>query len=196
MTAKRDNIIIEQGATFIKVVNWYGGGKVIREIDDVTVGCPTRVTVAAHGMPANYDTPVFISEVRGARSLNSDGAVLATYVDANNFDVEAHTRDEVYVADTGCVVYYAPKTLTSWIARMDIRENLDDTTTLVSLTSVGGDIVINTTTAQITITITATVTAALDFDEGVYDLELEDDSGNVTRLLYGDVAFNKEVTRV
>jgi len=189
-------ITIKQGATFIKKFNWYGGGKVVKEIDDVTTGCPTRVTVAAHGLPAGADTPVYIEDVKGARSLNSKGKeVIATYVDASNFDVDTGTRGETYTAGTGCVHYFAPKTLTGWIARMDIREDIDDATPLVALTSAGGDIVINTTTAEIQITITATVTAALDFEEGVYDLELEDSSGNVTRLTEGVVTFIKEVTR-
>ena len=77
---------------------------------------------------------------------------------------------------------------------MDIRESLDDTTPLVSLTS-PGDIVITTAPAEIEITIDAATTAALDFDEGVYDLELVDGSGNVTRLVEGNVTFIKEVTR-
>lgn len=186
---------IKQGATFIKTINWYGGGKITREIDSVTVGCPTRITISAHLLPAGANTPIYIQDVKGARSLNTKNKeVIATYVDADNFDVDIGTRDETYTSGTGCIHYYAIKDLTSWIARMDIRDSIDDTTTLVSLVS-PGDIVINTTTAEIQIIISATVTAAMDFDEGVYDLELEDDSGNVTRLMEGPVAFIKEVTR-
>ena len=196
MTAKRADITIEQGTTFRKVWNWYGGGKVTREIDSVVVGCPTRITVAAHGLPAGEETPVYISDVKGARSLNTNGKeVLATYVNPNEFDVDTHTRNETYTAGTGCLVYYVSKDLTGWTARMDIRDAIDDTATLVSLNSADGDIVIDLTTAKITITIDADVTQALDFTDGVYDLELIDGDGAVTRLLYGDVALIKEVTR-
>ena len=195
MAAKKIDIEIQQGSTFDKKINWYGGGKLVREIGTVTVGCPTRVTVTAHGLPAGASTPIQIDDVKGARSLNTKGKdVLATYVDADNFDVDANTRNETYTTGTGCIAYIAPKALAGWTARMDIRDSIDDTTTLVSLTS-PSDIVIDTNTAEIQILITASVTAALDFDQGVYDLELEDGSGNVTRLIKGDVAFSKEVTR-
>jgi hypothetical protein len=190
------DITIEQGATFDKKINWYAGGKVFNEIEGVTVGCPTRVTITSHGLPASADTPVEIQGVKGARSLNTKGKkVVATYVDADTFDVPLDTVGEVYETGTGCMHYIAPKALASYTARMDIRESLDDTTPLVSLTSVGGDIVIDTATAEIQIIIADEVTAALDFDEGVYDLELESGTGVVTRLIEGKVAFVKEVTR-
>ncbi len=194
-TAKNIDITIRQGSTFDKKINWYGGGKIVREIEAVTVGCPTRITITAHGLPAGADTPVYIHDVKGAKDLNTGNTpVLATYVDADNFDVDTPTRGDTYKADTGCIFYYAPKALSGWTARMDIREDIDDAATLVSLTS-PSDIVINTTTAEIQMLISATVTAALDFDGGVYDLELEDGSGNVTPLIAGNVAFIKEVTR-
>ena len=195
MTAKHIDITIEQGATFTKKINWYGGGKMVREIENVVVGCPTQVEITAHGLPSIGKTPVYIQDVRGARNLNTKGReVLATYVDADTFTVDLSTQGQVYVAGTGCVHYILPKPLTDWTARMDIRDSLDDDVPLVSLVS-PTDIVITVASAEISMTISAAVTAALDFDEGVYDLELEDASGNVTRLIEGDVAFTKEVTR-
>lgn len=195
MTAKRVDLTIEQGATFVKKLNWYGGGKVVREIEGVTSGCPTRITITAHGLPASADTPIYIQDVKGAKSLNTKGKeIVATYVDADNFDVVVNTQGETWTSGTGCVHYFSPKNLAGWTARLHIRDELDDTTTLVSLTSPSG-IVIDTATAEIQISITATETAALDFDEAVYDLELEDGSGNVTRLIEGLVTLKKEVTR-
>jgi len=195
MRAKHIDLIIEQGATFIKKINWYGGGKVTREIDSVAVGCPTTVTINSHGLPAGADTPVYINNVKGARSLNSKAKeVLATYVDADSFTVDTSTLGETYTLGSGCVHYFVPKALTDWTARMDIRDELDDAITLVSLTS-PDDIVINITTAEIQIIIAADVTAALDFTEAVYDLEMIDDSGVVTRLIEGNVTLIKEVTR-
>ena len=194
MTERKD-ITIKQGETFDKKYNWYGGGLMIREIDDVATGCPTRITVIGHGLPANAKTPIYIQDVKGARDLNTKGKeVVATYVDVDTFDVPIATRGDAYTAGTGCIHYYLPKSLTGWTARMDIRDSLDDDTTLVSLTS-PTDLVIDLSTAEIQILISATVTAGLDFDEGVYDLELEDGTGNVTRLIEGTVAFVKEVTR-
>jgi hypothetical protein len=195
MTAKHIDITIEQGATFVKRFNWYGGGKVVREIEGVDEGCPTTITVTAHNLPTTGSIPVYIEDVKGARSLNTKGReVLATYVDADTFTVDLSTLGESYKSGTGCVHYFVPKNLTDWIARMDVRDSLDDAIPLVSLVS-PTDIVIDVATAQIEITISAAVTAALDFDEGVYDLELEDATGDVTRLIEGEVAFTKEVTR-
>lgn len=195
MTAKYIDITIEQGATFKKKINWYGGGLMIREIESIASGCPTVITISAHGLPSVGKTPIYIQDVRGARNLNTKGKeVLATYLDADTFSVPLNTQNQVYLAGSGCVHYILPKALTSWTARMDVRDSLDDTVSLVSLVS-PTDIVINTLNAEIEIIISAAVTAALDFDAGVYDLELEDASGNVTRLIEGNVAFTREVTR-
>jgi hypothetical protein len=188
-------ITIYQGATFDKKYNWYGGGRVTREIDNVTPGCPTRITISAHGLSANVDTPVYIEDVKSPRELNTKGEeVVATWVDADNFDVPTGTRGQSYTAGTGCVHYYLPKDLTDYTARMDIRESIDDDVPLVSLVS-PADLVIDLATAEIQIIITDEVTAALSFDSGVYDLELEDSTGHVTRLMGGEVTFVKEVTR-
>ena len=192
--AKRDDITIVQGATFIKRTRWYGGGKITREIEAITVGAPTSIKVTGHGLVAGEKTPVYIDHVQGAFSLNSDDENVATYVDADNFTVETHTRNEVYVPDTGDLVYHLPKDLTNWTARMDIREDATDETPLVSLAS-PADISFALTIAEITSVIAADVTAALDFDGGVYDLFLIDPDEAVTRLLYGDVAFERTVTR-
>jgi hypothetical protein len=47
----------------------------------------------------------------------------------------------------------------------------------------------------IDITVTATVTAGLDFNSAVYDLEAEAPAGYVTRLLEGNMRLSREVTR-
>ena len=93
MTAQIFDLVIEQGATFIEKFNWYGGGRVDHEIDSVAVGCPTRITISAHGLPAGADTPIYIDDVSGARNLNTKGKeVIATYVGPNDFDVPTNTR--------------------------------------------------------------------------------------------------------
>lgn len=192
--AKLD-ITINQGSTFDKTINWYGGGKVCKTIEAVSEGCPTLVTISSHGLPTVSDTPVFVDHVQGAKSLNTKGkAVAATYVDTNSFYVNVDTVGETWTSGTGLVTWYAAKDLTGWSARMDIRENINDTTTVVSLVS-PTNITISTNDAGIRIIIAASVTEAFDFDMGVYDLELEDPSGFVVRLVEGDVTLKKEVTR-
>jgi len=193
--AKLDITVI-QGATFSTALHWYGGGKVCKLIESLTPGCPTQITITGHGLPSTSDTPVFIQHVKGASRANTkpNQPVVASYIDANSFYIDADTVAQTYKANTGLVTYYAPKDLTGWTARMQIRESLEDATVILDLVS-PADITIDVSDAKITITIIATVTETLDFDEAVYDLELVDGSGNVTRLTEGSVTLCKEVTR-
>lgn len=196
MSVAKLDLTINQGETFTKAVNWYGGGKVCKLIENLMPGCPTQITITAHGLPIASDTPVFIKHVKGATRANTsaDTPVVATYIDADTFYIDADTVAQVYTANTGLVTYFAPKNLTGWIARMHIREEIDDTIYILELLS-PTDIAISTNDAKITITISATATAALDFDEAVYDLELIDASSNVTRLIQGTIKLCREVTR-
>lgn len=196
---KVENIEIIQGAEFVKTLHWYGGGKLIQEIVSLTPGCPTQIEITSHGLPSTSKTPILIDGVKGAHKANTGlkkkDAVQATYVDADNFTVEAHTRGQVYVVNTGCITWWQPKNLTGWTAELHIREKLTDVIQLVTLTSVAGDIVITIADAQIAFTIDTATTEALDFSGGVYDLELIDPAGEVTRILEGNVTLRKEVTR-
>ena len=196
MSASKLDLEIRQGGTYVKAINWYGGGKVCKLIENLIPGCPTTITITAHGLPSVSDTPVFIKHVKGATRANTadDTPVVATYVDVDTFFVDADTVAQTYEANTGLVTYYAPKDLTGWTARMQIRENIDDATEILELLS-PTDIAISTNDAKITITIAAAVTAALDFDEAVYDLELIAVGGEVTPLVEGTVTLCKEVTR-
>jgi len=193
--AKLDITII-QGATFSKAINWYGGGKVCKLITGLVPGCPTQVTVAAHGLPTASDTPVFIKHVKGATRANTkdNQPVVATFIDANTFYIDADTVAQVYTAGTGLLTYFAPKNLVGWTARMMIRQSIDDAAEILSLVS-PTDIAISTNDAKITVTIAAAVTETLDFETAVYDLEMVDVLGEVTRLVEGSVELCKEVTR-
>ena len=86
-----------------------------------------------------------------------------------------------------------PVDLSSYTARMQVRQNTTADTAVLSLTSPGditlgadGSIVVEATPAQ---------TAAINIRAGVYDLELEDSTGRVTRFVQGKVAVSPEVTR-
>lgn len=194
-TAKLD-LQINQGETFIKAVNWYGGGKVCKKIEDLEPGCPTLITITDHGLPSVSETPIFIEHVKGATRANTGDKkpAIATYIDPNSFYADVDTVQQTYTASTGVVRYYAPKDLTGWTARMHIRTDVDATETIHTLVS-PTDISISTNDAKITMNIAADVTAAFDFDSAVYDLELIDTLGNVTRLLEGEVELSREVTR-
>lgn len=190
------DLCIVQGATFSKSLNWYGGGKVCNLIEGLTPGCPTQITITGHGLPSASSTPVFIKHVKGATRVNTPNnkPVVATYIDVDNFYVDADTVGQTYTANTGLVTYYAPKDLTGYTARMHIREDIDDAASIIELVS-PTDIAISLTDARITITIADDVTAAFDFDEAVYDLELESSTGETTRLIAGKAVLSREVTR-
>lgn len=196
MTAASVNLVIEQGATFSKTLSWFGGGKVCKLIGSLTPGCPTQIQITSHGIP-DGSVPVFISHVKGATRVNTKpGApVLSTYIDVDNFFVDADTVGQTYTASTGLVTYYAPTDLTGYTARMHIREEVDSTTPIIELTSTGGDITLDVLVGKITVTISATVTATFTFETAVFDIELEDGSGEVTRIAEGEVTLSTEVTR-
>lgn len=189
------DFVITQGATFSKAINWYGGGKVCKVIENLVPGCPTTITITGHGLPSASETPIYIKHVKGATNANTkpNAPVVATYIDADSFFVDADTYGQTWKANTGLVTYYAPKDLTGWTARMHIREELEDTTTILELTS-PTDIAISLADAKITITIDATVTAGLDFETAVYDLEMVNGT-DVVRLVEGEIELCKEVTR-
>ena len=93
-----------------------------------------------------------------------------------------------------------PIDLSSHAVRMQIRESIDSSSPIISLTetedathgskiTVGGD-----DNNEILILITASATRDMNFGQAVYDLEIEL-SEVVTRLLQGKVKLSKEVTR-
>tara|TARA_B100000902_G_scaffold155285_1_gene151710 strand:+ start:692 stop:1036 length:345 start_codon:yes stop_codon:yes gene_type:complete len=85
--------------------------------------------------------------------------------------------------------------LSTHTARMMVRSSYDASSTLVSLTSAGGDITL-ASNGVIVVTISATATAALAApNSGVYDLEIVASDGTVTRLLQGNVSITPEVTK-
>lgn len=88
-----------------------------------------------------------------------------------------------------------PYDLTGYVARMQLRRSLSDTTVLLEATTTNGYIVLGTTGGTVDVSIPAAVTAALNFVDGVYDIELESGAGIVKRLIQGAVELSKEVTR-
>jgi hypothetical protein len=84
--------------------------------------------------------------------------------------------------------------LTGYTARMQIRESIDATDSLLDLTTENDRIVITEVEGKVELVISAADTAALSFVSGVYDLELVSGT-EVTRLCGGKVKLSREVTR-
>jgi len=89
----------------------------------------------------------------------------------------------------------APVDLTSFVARMHIRETIESTNILVTLTTENGGIVLGGTTGTIDLVIPATDTTAMTWKKGVFDLEMVGSTGLITRLIQGDATLSPEVTR-
>jgi hypothetical protein len=89
-----------------------------------------------------------------------------------------------------------PIDVSGYSAAMQIRNPLDDTIPLLSITNIGA-INVGTTDGKFVITLTAVTTAALDFDTAVYDLKVISPApaNTVTRLIEGTVTLDKAVTR-
>lgn len=94
--------------------------------------------------------------------------------------------------------------LSGYDARMQIRTGYDAGTVTESLTVSNGEITITAATGNLFLELAATRTAniAVDMTNGkppktvyVYDLELIDNNGKVSKLIYGDLNVYGEVTR-
>lgn len=89
-----------------------------------------------------------------------------------------------------------PIDLTSYTARMQVRETFDSTGSIFSITS-GTGITLGGTAGTIYLEASASTTAGWDGTPNkqyIYDLELEN-AGVVTRLVEGTFTVNPEVTR-
>ena len=90
--------------------------------------------------------------------------------------------------------------LDDYQARMQIRERIDSTATILSLTSspaAGITLQAGAQTGRIDIRISALDTESLDFDRAVYDLEIYKplDDTEVLRLVNGTIILKSGITR-
>lgn len=94
--------------------------------------------------------------------------------------------------------------LTSYTARMQMRTSYGAATPTETLTTANGEITITGAEGNVALELAASRTAniSVDYNNGkppkstyVYDIELIDNNGKVSKLLYGDVNVYGEVTR-
>jgi hypothetical protein len=86
--------------------------------------------------------------------------------------------------------------LTNWTARLQARVDVEDTETILSLTTdAGGGITLGGALGTISLDRTAIQTTLLPAGSYVYDLELISGVGAVTRLVQGELDISAEVTR-
>lgn len=91
------------------------------------------------------------------------------------------------------VEFGVPKNIFGYTARMQIRENREKTSLLLS--DVSAHITLNDApNGQLTINIPASVTETYDWNSGAYDLEIVNGVIEVISVLEGYVSVMKEVT--
>jgi len=100
-----------------------------------------------------------------------------------------------YPDDIDPAIFY-PYDLTSFTASLQVRRTVDSNAKLVSLTTQNGGLELQPGGTQnaIRIYMSPEVTASITSD-GVYDLEIEDDNGDVSRVLRGTFTLSPQVTR-
>ena len=88
-----------------------------------------------------------------------------------------------------------PVDLTSYTARMQLRERYSSPSAAISLTTENGRISLGGALGTINLLVDAVSTAAVPAKEYVYDLELVSSGGQVTRLIYGPAVVTAEATK-
>ena len=184
-------ILIQKGKTFSLVVRWETEPIIRKAITAVSLatGAP-RLTVTSHGAPNGWRGMVYAAE--GMKQLNDIGYQSMTVIDANTIEFNSVTpvddNGRVWSAYTsgGFLMFYTPKSLSGYTARMDIKDKVGGTVWASSeIADTPLDIidaVVDDATKTITLTISATDTAALTAKKGVADLELVSSGGVVTKL--------------
>lgn len=187
---------IYKGKTFTKVFRWGQPTKVYKSITAATQAAPCVITATGHGLTEGW--AYRIVNAKGMVELNSlDGEYYkAKVLSANTLELnDLVSTDLSAYTSGGLIVYNEPVDLSAYTARLQIRETIDATTTLVSLTSPSDGIVVDNTAKTITVSRSAIETAAYTFESGaVYDLEMVVAS-TVHLLAYGTVTVVEEVTR-
>lgn len=87
-----------------------------------------------------------------------------------------------------------PINLTNYTARMQVRNDYDSSTALLTLTTENGGITLGGVLGTVIVTVSASSMALVASGSYVYDLELVL-SDVVTRLVQGSFTVNAEVTR-
>jgi len=198
MAAKKLNLKIRQGETFLRVIRWETPPFIYKAITAITQSGPVGITSTAHGLKTGWR--VAVVSVGGMYEINAlndpprdNEFKQCTYVDPDTIQIN-NVNSTPYTPYTsgGYLQFYTPVDLVGYTARMTIKTKIGGTILLALVSPT--DIAIDNTNHTITITITATATAALTWTRGVYDLEMVGPTGIVTTIFSGTVDVTEEVT--
>lgn len=188
------NFKMYQGSTFNETLRWESPVKVYKNITSIAKSAPIVITAPDHGITAGWR--VKITDVVGMKEINSTETYhIVTSVTPDELTINAvNAVGYSNYTSGGVVEYNAPVDLTGYTARMQIRDRISSTTTLASLTTENGGIVLDIAQNTISLFMDAESTALLTFNTAVYSLEMVK-SGAVTPFITGTITLEKEVTR-
>ena len=198
MQPAKINYKIYQGSTFQEIYRWESETKVYVPIQAVQKSAPCIITTTInHNLPPGWR--IRVVGAGGIKELNNSGETyhLATSVTENTITLnQVNSLQYTTYTSGGVVEYNQPVPLTSYSARMQIRETVDSDIVLYSTTSAaGGHLSIDLDLKTINIEIPASITQAFEFSTAVYSLELYESGGLVIPFLAGNLTLVPEVTR-
>lgn len=196
MQPAKINYKIYQGSTFQETFRWESETKVYVPIQTIQKSAPCVITTSSnHSLPQGWRFRVV--GAGGMKEINNtvDGFYVATSVTSNTITIN-QTNSLSYTAYTsgGVVEYNQPIDLSSYSARMQIRETVDSSTVLHESTTANGQLVVNNTDKYIQLTLLGNVTQQFTFTNAVYSIELYN-GNNVIPFISGNLTLVQEVTR-
>ena len=196
MQPAKINYKIYQGSTFQEVYRWETQTKVYVPIQSISKAAPCVITTSQnHVMPNLWRFKVV--GAGGMKEINTlgDNYHVATATTANTITLnQVNSLQYTQYTSGGVVEYNDAVDLSTYSARMQIRETVDSPTTIYEATSAAGQIILDNTYKTITITILGNVTSQFNFTTAVYSLELYN-GNNVVPFLVGNLTLVPEITR-
>lgn len=194
MTPAKVNFKIYQGSTFREVFRWESGLKTYLPITSITKAAPPTITCNGTLPPVGWRAK--ITGVVGMKEINSDEYRIVTETAGIDMVIFNSINASGYTTYTsgGILEYNTPVDLANYTARLQIRPQTASATTILSLTTENGGIIVDNALKTITVLMTATQTASLNFTSAVYSLELVKNT-EVSTFSVGNVSLVAEVTR-
>lgn len=202
MAAGVADIYIEQGATYSRTLTLMALKATTYAVTDSTgyiIGSTSIVLPAGgSGVIASGDYVSFTGSDETATKQYLVATGVASLATGGTL-VLSSGIETALLAEANTIKVYSPTDLTGYTARGKIKSGATSTTTIVSFTT---DIP-TFTDGKITISLTATQTASItttgekysSLTKYYYDVEIEDGSGVVTRVLNGIARVSPEITK-
>lgn len=195
MSSGKYDFSIWKGSTVDKTLRWQSPPYIYKQIQGVTNSAPVKINCTGHGLPNGWT--VLVESVKGMTQINSNNDKdwkKVDVLDANNFEInDTNSIDYKPYAGGGVIRYLTPVDLTGFTARMTIRDKIGGTE-ILKITTENGSIILDVAQSSVILKITALQTATITQKKGVYDLEMVSLSGDVSKLISGNIHFVSEST--